>query len=34
MARKMKITEYEKYKLEDVQYGKKTENHGKGETST
>ena len=28
MARKLKITENEKYTLQDVKYGKKTENHG------
>uniref|UniRef100_A0A0V1KH22 Uncharacterized protein n=1 Tax=Trichinella nativa TaxID=6335 RepID=A0A0V1KH22_9BILA len=45
MARKLKITENEKYNTlgheirrgklkKDVEYGKKTENHGKRETST
>ena len=29
MARKLKITEYEKYKLQDVKYARKTEKVGK-----
>ena len=29
MARKLKITENEKYTLQDVKYGEKTENGGK-----
>ena len=31
MARKVNIMENEKHTLQDVKYGKKTENHGKRE---
>ena len=34
MARNLKITENEKYTLQDMEYDKKTENDGKCETST
>ena len=33
MARNLKIRASEKHTLQDVEYGKKTENHGKRETS-